>query len=475
MRFNPTWVVKRCLSRANGVDMMQRLYAMFLVSLFVLAPLSGCFGEDEEPPVVAKLTPDENMPTSATRGQYLTINFTSTVDWTISRSPGVFFMDESGVLRDDINFVLPASANGVTMLVMDSERDSIDLSVTAGDQSWNATFPLEDSSELMLVDGRRAYETIDMLTSQYNNRWCAEASIHEGGAAYEAAAEAMALRMWDMGFDFVEVTRYEDDPAQLNVVGYNWGLTNPDEYIVIGGHFDIAYAFTPPSGGTNEGANDDTSGSTVSLEMAQALAKMEFDHTVVAGLWACEEEGLLGSRAYVANLPENVSVKAYLNFDMVSLNYSIVPLTEPIVGPGGELFAPTKYDWDISIAGANQTNMDRMMAWVGTTIEEDLAYTPTEGNPIRWQIAESCASDHCSFFSAGYPTFNFFSPGGDISFWQEWHSPSDTLEFMTAKAGGQTGMESGFNSLVWSSLDLFVRVDNAENFYGRWYDEAGEV
>ena len=77
--------------------------------------------------------------------------------------------------------------------------------------------------------------------------------------------------------------------------------------------------------------------------------------------------------------------------------------------------------------------------------------------------------------SAGYPTFNFFSPGGDISFWQEWHSPSDTLEFMTAKAGGQEGMESGFNSLVWSSLDLFIRVDNAEDFYGNWYSESGEA
>ena len=112
--------------------------------------------------------------------------------------------------------------------------------------------------------------------------------------------------------------------------------------------------------------------------------------------------------------------------------------------------------------------MERMMDMVTATIEDDLAYSPTEGNPITWQIAESCASDHCSFFSAGYPTFNFFSPGGDISFWQEWHSPSDTLEFMTAKAGGQAGMASGFNSLVWSSMDLFIRVDNAENFHGNW-------
>ena len=430
--------------------------------------LSGCFGE-EEPTIEPKLVLDETMNLlTAPRGQVYTLTVESTTAYTVERTAGGFFMDEFGVYRDAQIMEFDASVKTIEILILDTELPSISFNITAGDVVENLTVMLEESSELMLVDGRRAYQTIDVLTSQYNNRWCASASVHEGGSAYEAAAEAMAENMRGMGFDYVEVTRYDDDPDQLNVVGYNWGRVTPDEYIVIGGHFDIAYVFTPPGGGTNEGANDDTSGSTVSLEMAQALAQMEFDHTVVAALWACEEEGLLGSRAYVAHLPENVSVRAYMNFDMVSLNYPIIPLSEPLVGPGGELFSATKYDWDISIAGASQENMERMHAWVGTTIEEDLAYKPTESNPINWQIAESCASDHCAFFSEGYPTFNFFSPGGDISFWQEWHSPSDTLEFMTAKAGGQEGMESGFNSLVWSSLDLFIRVDNAEDFHGTW-------
>lgn len=407
----------------------------------------------------------------ATRGQYMTIEVDSNIDWTFNRSAGLFYVDEFGVLRDPVSTTFSSETKLLELLVLDTERESVNISVTAGDEFWNATLMLEDSQDLMLVDGRRAYDTIDMLTSSYNNRWCASASVHEGGSAYEEAAEAMAEEMRGMGFDFVEVTRYDDDPDQLNVVGYNWGRTNPDEYIVIGGHFDIAYVFTPPGGGTNEGANDDTSGSTVSLEMAQALAKMEFDHTVVAALWACEEEGLLGSLAYVNHLPENVTVKSYLNFDMVSLNYPIIPLSEPIVGPGGEIFSATKYEWQISIAGASESNMQLMYEWVGTTIEDDLSYKPTDGNPINWQIAESCASDHCAFFSADYPTFNFFSPGGEISFWQEWHSPSDTLEFMTAKAGGEAGMASGFNSLVWSSLDLFIRIDNSdESFQGRWLE-----
>ena len=434
---------------------------------------SGCFGNmDDSEPAANLSIPEELNSNTAPRGQIYTMTIESNVDYTVHRANGTFFVDEFGVFRDAMNMTFDSSIEEVKLLIMDTESSSIDLIVTAGDEMWNGTIELTDSDEMMIVDGRRAYDTIDMLTSQYNNRWCASAGPggvnHEGGAAYEAAAEAMADEMWEMGFDFVEVTRYDDDPDQLNVVGYNWGRVNPDEYIVIGGHFDIAYAFTPPSGGTNEGANDDTSGSTVSLEMAQALAQLEFDHTVVAGLWACEEEGLLGSRAYVDHLPENVTVRAYMNFDMVALNYPITPPSEPLIGPGGEIFSASKYDWTISFAGANDSNMERMHDWVGTTIEDDLAYQPTAGNPITWQIAESCASDHCSFFSAGYPTFNFFSPGGDISFWQEWHSPSDTLEFMTAKAGGQTGMASGFNSLVWTALDLFIRVDNAENFQGTW-------
>ena len=446
-----------------------RATAVLLGLLMFSVAFSGCFGNmDDSKPAANLSIPEELNSNTAPRGQIYTMTIESNVDYTVHRANGTFFVDEFGVFRDAMEMTFDQSIEEVKLLIMDTELPSIDLMITAGDEMWNGTIELTDSDEMMIVDGRRAYDTIDMLTTSYNNRWCASASVHEGGAAYEAAAEAMADNMWSMGFDFVEVTRYDDDPDQLNVVGYNWGRVNPDEYIVIGGHFDIAYALTPPSGGTNEGANDDTSGSTVSLEMAQALAQLEFDHTVVAALWACEEEGLLGSRAYVDHLPENVTVRAYMNFDMVALNYPITPHSEPLIGPGGEIFSATKYDWTISIAGANDSNMERMHEWVGMTIENDLAYQPTAGNPITWQIAESCASDHCSFFSAGFPTFNFFSPGGDISFWQEWHSPSDTLEFMTAKAGGEAGMASGFNSLVWTSLDLFIRVDNAENFQGTW-------
>ncbi len=399
---------------------------------------------------------------TALRGQIHTINVESNVPWTVARSAGAFFVDEFGVFRDGENITMPAENNSIDILIQDTELSTIDITISAGEHIWNTTLTLEDSPDMMLVDGRRAFDTIDMLTTSYNNRWCASASIHDGGANYEDAAEAMAAEWGTYGFDHVEVTRYEDDPNQLNVVGYKYGRVYPDQYIVVGGHFDVAYAFTPPGGGTSEGANDDTSGSTVSMEMAQALASREWDHTVVAALWACEEEGLLGSAAFVAHLPEGIAVKAYMNFDMVSLNYPITP--PPGYGP---------YDLGIATAGAFDENITIMNEWLRLSIDDDLYMQYESNNDIHWAGGESCASDHCSFFTQDYATFNFFSAGGDASFWQEWHSGTDNLDFMVQKAGGEDELGDGFNTLVWISLNLFVHIDNTGNeWQGRWYSQS---
>ena len=166
---------------------------LFLSLLLVLAPLSGCFGEDAGDDVAPTLSvADVSM---ATRGQYMTIEVDSNVDWTFNRSAGLFYVDEFGVLRDPLTTTFPAEKKSLELLVLDSERESVNISVTAGDEFWNATLMLEDSQEMMLVDGRRAYDTIDMLTSSHNNRWCVSASVHDGGSAYEAAADVMAEYM----------------------------------------------------------------------------------------------------------------------------------------------------------------------------------------------------------------------------------------------------------------------------------------
>src|SRR5437879_9599762 len=68
-----------------------------------------------------------------------------------------------------------------------------------------------------------------------------------------------------------------------------------NEIVMIGGHFDSWH------GGT--GATDNGTGSSVAIEAMRILKSLnvKMDRTVRIGLWSGEEEGLLGSIAYVKN------------------------------------------------------------------------------------------------------------------------------------------------------------------------------
>ena len=71
--------------------MVNFVRAMFIVLVFFLASFSGCFGEETKEEVSPTLTVQEVM--SATRGQYMSIEVDSNVDWTANRSAGLFFLD----------------------------------------------------------------------------------------------------------------------------------------------------------------------------------------------------------------------------------------------------------------------------------------------------------------------------------------------------------------------------------------------
>ena len=91
-----------------------------------------------------------------------------------------------------------------------------------------------------------------------------------------------------------------------NVVAELPGTT--DDVVVLGAHLDSV-----PSG---PGINDNGSGVAALLEIAEAVraADIQTEATLRFGLWAAEEEGLLGSTAYVESLAR---ITAYLNVDMI--------------------------------------------------------------------------------------------------------------------------------------------------------------
>ncbi len=103
----------------------------------------------------------------------------------------------------------------------------------------------------------------------------------------------------------------ESDVDGLNIIGEIRGESKPEEVVMIGAHFDSWH--------TGTGATDNGAGSAVMIEVMRVLkaAHIKLNRTVRIGLWSGEEQGLLGSRAYVkAHFgTERDKFDVYLNLD----------------------------------------------------------------------------------------------------------------------------------------------------------------
>ncbi len=119
----------------------------------------------------------------------------------------------------------------------------------------------------------------------------------------------------------VKTTFYPSDIKGYNVVAEIPG-TDPalkDELVMLGGHLDSWQGAT--------GATDNAAGCSVMMEVIRIIKAtgLQPKRTIRIALWSGEEQGLLGSRAYVKNhfadpadmvlKPEHAKVSAYYNLD----------------------------------------------------------------------------------------------------------------------------------------------------------------
>jgi hypothetical protein len=126
----------------------------------------------------------------------------------------------------------------------------------------------------------------------------------------------------------IENKFYDDDLNSFNIIGEIPGTdkAKADEVVMLGAHFDSWHSGT--------GATDNGAGSAVMLEAIRILKTtgVKLRRTVRIGLWTGEEQGLLGSAAYVKQhfgdrnaedpatklikiLPEHAKLDAYYNID----------------------------------------------------------------------------------------------------------------------------------------------------------------
>jgi hypothetical protein len=163
------------------------------------------------------------------------------------------------------------------------------------------------------------------------------------------------------------------------------------------------------------GANDDGSGTALTMELARVLAAsgLEFDATLVFIVWAGEEQGLVGSRAHVARLVENgVPVEAVFNSDIVGNS----------TGGDGVVDAGSVRVFSVGPEDSMSRGLARFIARAAAT------YVP--GHRVRLMAREDRflrGSDHSSFTQAGYPAVVFREAREDFA---RQHSPLDTVDGM---------------------------------------------
>ena len=104
-----------------------------------------------------------------------------------------------------------------------------------------------------------------------------------------------------------------------NIVAEIPGTRKPAEIVMVGAHFDSWH--------TGTGATDNGAGSAVMMEAVRILKalNLKMDRTVRIGLWSGEEQGLLGSKAYVKEhfgdpktmklTAEHARLSGYFNLD----------------------------------------------------------------------------------------------------------------------------------------------------------------
>lgn len=121
--------------------------------------------------------------------------------------------------------------------------------------------------------------------------------------------EALGLDTSTFGFTYSGATYYD-------VIGVLPGTTTPDNYYLVGAHFDSV------SG--SPGADDNASGVAGVLEAARVLSQYAFEDSIIFVAFDREEQGLYGSTALAnnwASLYPGGSLLGMISLDMIGYNY----------------------------------------------------------------------------------------------------------------------------------------------------------
>ena len=188
---------------------------------------------------------------------------------------------------------------------------------------------------------------------------------------------------------------------------------NADRIVLVTGHYDSRNSTNENTTDPAPGANDDGSGTAVSLECARILSKHKFPATIIFLTVAGEEQGLNGSRHF-ANMAkaQGWNIEAALNNDIVGGNRTPGSAGQDphTVRVFSESIPSTATEKDIhllrSTGGENDSPSRELARYVDEVGKAELpdTFQPTL---IYRQDRFLRGGDHISFNQAGYPAVRF--------------------------------------------------------------------
>ena len=535
--------------------------ALFFASLFILASMSGCFGDNVDEKGVADSSALDISPEPLTAGIFQSVHFHADIAMRVLipylvLQPDTGYVQNGTILdlgdddEDEIMILIPPRAGHFAVIIGEPGRTH--FPIREGNVSWktwvdsgmkvtrgveivgaereDGLLQLTNSSEAGgefsvrlaeivrpmsagisienggahstgLVAGLHTYDTLSFITDEtfspfdvdlavgYLDRWAGQ-----GNPAYEDAANWLTGEFESYGYDDVRQQRFqyvEANPEAYNICAYKEGYENPDEWMVIGAHFDIAPMVAPtdpslgtPRGyGTRVGAYDNTVGTSVVLNMAEAMFDIPTRRGIVFCLWSSEEGGKRGSIAWVEDIPADITISNYINIDMGGVNWPGNGTPSDRVGPSdGGSYPASQENWpfrvyigpDTDQDTINQPKMVYLAEWLAGDalgVEEQLAVLngelksawADEDEPgVIINEATTARSDHASFQAIDTVTVGF---GGLVDGYDCYHQTCDKIEEMEYWMENDygTGKQNLINSIdlmTWYGTMIFLHLDH---------------
>ncbi len=216
-----------------------------------------------------------------------------------------------------------------------------------------------------------------------------------------------------------------------NVVAELRGSERPDEFVIVGAHLD-SWDFA-------HGAADNAAGCGAVMEAARLLvaAGVTPKRTIRFVLWTGEEQGLLGSKAYV---------KAHAN-DLPTTSAVLVmdAGTNPVSGLVGTRAMQADLERALApIATLDRETPFRLAFSDGLALPDDCCSTPshpsqatctggTASCTARAGQTGGCPSDHTPFLAAGVPAF-LLEQTGPADYARTHHTEFDTVDALLPSA-----------------------------------------